>query len=137
MARAEVDAIGAFYSRYPRTPRPWLIWRGAVAQHFASPGGHFNPLKDGTFETANLLQPHRRCSRHSREDMERHGINLQWNAAASSALSAAGIPAVHVWNSTVLAWNRHVDYGDCTHYCQAPGGVPDQWARALFRILSA
>ena len=67
---------------------------------------------------------------HTQEDMLRHA---HWNQAANTAIKAHNVHMLAVWESTSMAWDGHVDHGDCTHYCQP--GVPDLWARTLVKIL--
>ena len=48
-------------------------------------------------------------------------------------LSDADVPILRVWASTALAGDAHVNFGDCTHYCQP--GVPNDWARLFAAML--
>ena len=51
-----------------------------------------------------------------------------------SHLAAAGVTILPVWSSTALAWDAHIDAGDCTHYCQP--GIPGIWASLLIQAVA-
>jgi len=110
-----------------------LLWREATAQHFSALGGHYDDAKEGLeFRLTNRRTLNRTCLPHSASEMEAHA---HWNRAANGVLHAAGVPILRVWHSTATAWDAHVDFGDCTHFCQP--GVPDRWAKALMVSLLA
>ena len=44
--------------------------------------------------------------------------HAHWNQAANTAIKAHNVHMLAVWESTSMAWDGHVDHGDCTHYCQ-------------------
>ena len=72
-----------------------------------------------------------RCAPHSAQEMEAHA---HWNRAANPRLAAAGVTILPVWSSTALAWDAHIDAGDCTHYCQP--GIPGIWASLLIQAVA-
>ena len=53
---------------------------------------------------------------------------------ANPRLAAAGVTILPVWSSTALAWDAHIDAGDCTHYCQP--GIPGIWAGLLIQAVA-
>ena len=59
-----------------------------------------------------------------------------WNRGAKPVLDEARVTVLPSWRLARDAWNAHVDFGDCTHFCQASGLPPDLWARALAERLS-
>jgi hypothetical protein len=121
-ARREATAvIGALQE----VGSPLLIWREATAQHFDSPGGHFDHRSWN--ETAGRQ---RACVRHTDEDMRSHHV---WNVAARPILERARVPLLKVWQGTAIAWADHLEQGDCTHWC--PGAI-DQWTPMLALELS-
>ena len=56
-----------------------------------------------------------------------------WNRAGQPLIRAAGVPILDVWRSTSLAWNAHVGFGDCTHWCVP--GVMDHWTDPLHSLV--
>ena len=109
-------------------PVTHLIWKTATAQHFTFAGGHFH---FPTMEDYNRWRPNATCaSSHTIAEMEEHNA---WNRAGQPLIRAAGVPILDVWRSTSLAWNAHVGFGDCTHWCVP--GVMDHWTDPLHSLV--
>lgn len=49
----------------------------------------------------------------------------RWNPVANAAMADAGVPVLRVWAATQQAHAFHIGFGDCTHWCQLRGGVPE------------
>ena len=119
-------------------PPAGVLWREATAQHFAEQGGHFRP-PDANGDLVSLgkafantnIPSQVRCAPHTSQEMEAHA---HWNRAANPRLAAAGVTILPVWSSTALAWDAHIDAGDCTHYCQP--GIPGIWAGLLIQAVA-
>ena len=60
--------------------------------------------------------------------------NLRPAFRPSIDLLLEGTRALPVWSSTALAWDAHIDAGDCTHYCQP--GIPGIWAGLLIQAVA-
>ena len=114
-----------------RTLRPrvaHLIWREVTAQHFGFRGGHFN---FPTMEDYNTWKANATCaSNHTLSEMRQYHT---WNNVTNPILARAGVPILAVWQSTALAWDAHVGFGDCTHWCGP--GVMDHWAPRLLELI--
>ena len=124
-AKAEVKAVLGVAA--PEHNRGYLIFREVSAQHFNAPGGHFN-LSRGDY---NRWEGNATCSSdHTLASMWEH---QRWNRVTVPAMESAGVPILRSWRPTSLAWDAHVGYGDCTHFCLP--GVPDDWSLQLYDLL--
>ena len=129
-AAASLEAITVIrtLNGLPEESKPLMIWREVSAQHFSTPGGHFVGGYD-----YNQLNETKVCTAHSAEEMAAH---QRWNPVANAILEAHGVPILRVWESSQMAHDAHVGFGDCTHFC-SPQGVPDHWAALLVNMLHA
>ena len=130
-AKAEAKAI--LNAMAPERQRGYLIFREVSAQHFNAPGGHFN-LKERKAKGIgdyNRWQGNATCSSdHTLTSMQEHH---RWNYVTVPAMEAAGVPVLRSWRPSSLAWDAHVGYGDCTHFCLP--GVPDDWSLQLYALV--
>ena len=113
--------------KLPGRVRPFLVWREVTAQHFGAAGGHYTGSAD-----YNQLNMSHVCIQHPPAEME---AGNRWNPAGNAIMEAHGVPILRVWDATQQAHFAHVGYGDCTHYCNAPGPVPEHWTLLLTNLL--
>ena len=134
LVETEVGLLLNATDRHPLTGRrgvnsPLVLWREVTAQHFAGVGGHYT--QSSSKDNYNYKSDVPGCfSNHSKMEMQHH---QKWNAYAEPLLTAARMPVVRVWESTAMAWDAHVGYGDCTHWCQP--GLIDHWSRLFVSML--
>ena len=99
-----------------------LAWRETSPQHF--PGQLSGAYSQKWYHNASTCAPLHSSSRTPRRE---HLL---------SALEAAGMPVLRIWDSTESQWDLHLETrtphtqargADCTHFCQ-PSGVMEAWA---------
>lgn len=84
---------------------------------FVARGGHYVGR-----DNYNLLNATSACVAHPTAEME---AEQRWNPVANAAMADAGVPVLRVWAATQQAHAFHIGFGDCTHWCQLRGGVPE------------
>ena len=104
-----------------------LLWREATAQHFLARSGHYVGR-----DNYKLLNATSACVAHPTAEME---AEQRWNPVANAAMADAGVPVLRVWAATQQAHAFHIGFGDCTHWCQLRGGVPELLLPPLVLLL--
>lgn len=126
---------GSSASWRPGARSPTLIWREVLPQHFPAPGGHYwNGLSPmGSHYNVKRDVPGQCDSSHSLVELYAHH---RWNNVTVPIVeSVPGVRVLRIFHSSAVAWDAHLDYGDCTHWCQP--GVPDHWTELLLSMLMA
>lgn len=131
-ARGVLEAVGVGRLRRPAM----LIWREATAQHFAPAGGHYEHVEgqpDYSLHRAHAPP----CVDHTLSEMRAH--QHPWNGVANAIVDASGVPVLKVWEASALAGaeSSHLGFGDCTHFCQGPGSILDNWVPLLASEITA
>ena len=96
------------------------------------------PSSDCSTEALALYQLAQYCSgqcdsSHTLSEMYAHH---RWNNVTLPIVERTpGVQVMRVFRASAFAWDTHLTFGDCTHWCQP--GVPDHWTELLLNSLMA
>ena len=126
---------GSSASWYASDRSPMVFWREVLPQHFPAPGGHYwhGLSPPGSHYNVKRDVPGQCDSSHTLSEMYAHH---RWNNVTLPIVERTpGVQVMRVFRASAFAWDTHLTFGDCTHWCQP--GVPDHWTELLLNSLMA